>query len=300
MKIMYCIRGLFNSGGMERILIDKMNYLSRFSKYKIYVVTTDQKERAFFFQIDKKIKHIDLKINYSDDFNKNFIKRIPIYIQKQKEHKEKMESLIKELKPDILISLGDDERSFIYKFKYKKIKIIREHHFNKKYMLQEKQKNFLYFLKSYYMYLKEIFLVNKYDEFIVLTEEDKKQWKNKKVKVIPNFISSFPKEISSCENKKIISVGRLEYQKGYDILIDIWKKIEEKYPDWILEIYGNGTEKEKLQEKINNLGLEKSFLLKGVTENIKEKYLASSIYVMSSRYEGMPMVLLEAMAYCIF
>lgn len=297
MKIMYCIRGLFNSGGMERILIDKMNYLSRFSKYKIYVVTTDQKERAFFFQIDKKIKHIDLKINYSDDFNKNFIKRIPIYIQKQKEHKEKMESLIKELKPDILISLGDDERSFIYKFKYKKIKIIREHHFNKKYMLQEKQKNFLYFLKSYYMYLKEIFLVNKYDEFIVLTEEDKKQWKNKKVKVIPNFISSFPKEISSCENKKIISVGRLEYQKGYDILIDIWKKIEEKYPDWILEIYGNGTEKEKLQEKINNLGLEKSFLLKGVTENIKEKYLASSIYVMSSRYEGMPMVLLEAMAH---
>ncbi len=64
-----------------------------------------------------------------------------------------------------------------------------------------------------------------------------------------------------------------------------------------MEIYGNGTEKEKLQEKINNLGLEKSFLLKGVTENIKEKYLASSIYVMSSRYEGMPMVLLEAMAH---
>lgn len=164
-------------------------------------------------------------------------------------------------------------------------------------MLQEKQKNFLYFLKSYYMYLKEIFLVNKYDEFIVLTEEDKKQWKNKKVKVIPNFISSFPKEISSCENKKIISVGRLEYQKGYDILIDVWKKIEEKYPDWILEVYGNGPEKEKLQRKINSLGLEKSFLLKGVTKNIKEKYLASSIYVMSSRYEGMPMVLLEAMAH---
>ncbi len=97
MKIMYCIRGLFNSGGMERILIEK--------------------------------------INYSNNFNKNFIKIITIYIQKQKEHKEKMESLIKELKPDILISLGDDERSFIYKFKYKKIKIIREHLFQKKYLV---------------------------------------------------------------------------------------------------------------------------------------------------------------------
>ena len=70
-----------------------------------------------------------------------------------------------------------------------------------------------------------------------------------------------------------------------------------KSPDWILEIYGNGSERENLQNKINKLRLEKSFLLKGAEKNIQEKYLESSIYVMSSRFEGMPMVLLEAMTY---
>lgn len=297
MKIIYCVRSLFFSGGVERIITNKMNYLSEVYGYEIYVVTTDQRQKEVFFSLNKKIKHFDLEINYSDDFNKNFFKRIPIYIQKQKEHKEKLEKTVKKIKPDILISLGYEEKYFLYKLKNKNIKVIREYHLNKNYMLLGKQKNFLYSLKSYYVYLKEIFLVNKYDEVIVLTEEDKQQWKNKKIKVIPNFINSIPQKISKCENKKVISVGRLDYQKGYDVLINIWKIISKKYPDWILEIYGEGPEKEKLQEKINRLGLEKTLLLKGINNNIQEKYLESSIYVMSSRYEGMPMVLLEAMSY---
>ena len=69
-----------------------------------------------------------------------------------------------------------------------------------------------------------------------------------------------------------------------------------KYPDWSLEIYGEGPERENLQNKINKLDLGKSFLLKGVEKNIVNKYLESSFYVMSSRFEGMPMVLLEAMS----
>ncbi len=296
MKLLYCIRGLYNSGGMERILTDKLNYLIQNYNYEIYAITTDQKEKNIFFPLNKKIKHIDLEINYLDDINKNFFKRILIYIQKQKEHEKKLKNIINEIKPEILISLGDEDRTFIYKFKNKNIKIVREHHFNKKHLLQNEARNFIYKLKAYYMYFKDIYLVDKYDEFIVLTEEDKENWHNKKIKSIPNFINNIPEKSSNCENKKIISVGRLEYQKGYDILIDVWNIISKKYPDWILEIYGEGIERESLQNKINKLGLEKSFILKGAVKNIQDKYLESSIYVMSSRYEGMPMVLLETMA----
>lgn len=296
MKLLYCIRGLYNSGGMERILTDKLNYLSQNYNYEIYVITTDQKEKNIFFPLNKEIKHIDLGINYLDDINKNFFKRILVYIQKQKEHEKKLKNIINEIKPEILISLGDEDRNFIYKFKNKNLKIIREIHFNKDYMLQSKSKNFLYTLKNFYMDFKVKQSVNKYDEFIVLTKEDKESWKNKKIKVIPNFINFIPEESSNCENKKIISVGRLEYEKGYDILIDVWNIISKKYPDWILEIYGEGSEREKLQNKIDKLGLEKSFLLKGAVKNIQEKYLESSIYVMSSRFEGFGMVLVEAMA----
>ena len=297
MKLLYCIRGLYNSGGMERILTDKLNYLSQNYNYEIYVITTDQKEKNIFFPLNKEIKHIDLGINYLDDINKNFFKRILVYIQKQKEHEKKLKNIINEIKPEILISLGDEDRNFIYKFKNKNIKIVREHHFNKKHLLQNEARNFIYKLKAYYMHFKDIYLVDKYDEFIVLTEEDKENWHNKKIKSIPNFINFIPEKSSNCENKKIISVGRLEYQKGYDILINVWNIISKKYPNWILEIYGEGIERESLQNKINKLGLEKSFILKGAVKNIQDKYLESSIYVMSSRYEGMPMVLLESMAY---
>ena len=297
MKIVYCINGLYNSGGMERILTEKANYLLENYNYDISIITTDQKSKENFYKLNKKINCINLDINYIDDLKKSFFKRVFGYINKQKKHEEKLKKVINNLNTDILISLGCEDRNFLYKLKTKNIKVIREYHFNKKYMLQDKKKNFLYVLKGYYRYIKERILINKYDEVIVLTKEDKKQWNNKKVKVIPNFINYIPKEVSSCENKKIISVGRLEYQKGYDILIDIWNIVSKKYPDWILEIYGEGPEREKLQNKVNKLGLEKSFLLKGAIKNIQDKYLESSIYVMSSRYEGMPMVLLEAMAY---
>ena len=296
MKLLYCIKGLYNSGGMERVLTDKINYLSQNYNHEIYVVTTEQKGRNIFFPLNKEIKHINLGINYLDDINKNFFKRILIYIKKQKEHEKKLKEIVEKIKPDILISLGDEDRNFIYKFKNKKRKIVREHHFNKNYILQNKTSNLLYKLKAYYMYFKDAYLANKYDEFIVLTEEDKEQWNNVNVKVISNFLNNIPEKVSECNSKKIISVGRLEYQKGYDILIDVWNIISKKYPDWILEVYGEGSERESLQNKVDKLGLEKSFLLKGAVKNIQDKYLESSVYIMSSRYEGFGMVLVEAMA----
>lgn len=297
MKLMYCIRGLFNSGGMERIITQKMNYLNEKYGYEIYVVTTEQGNKEKFFYLNQEIKHIDLGINYLNDSKKNFFKRIPIFLYKQKKHQKKLKKILNEVKPDILLSLGDEDRNFLYKLKNFKIKIVKEQHFNKDYMLySEQNKNILYKLKSHYDNWKQEKSVKKYDEFIVLTNEDKIEWNNEKIKVIPNFINDIPKKISNCENKKIISVGRLEHQKGYDILINIWNIISKKYPDWILEIYGEGSERENLQNKINKLGLEKSFILKGAVKNIQDKYLESSIYVMSSRYEGFGMVLVEAMA----
>ena len=175
--------------------------------------------------------------------------------------------------------------------------MIREYHFNKGHRLHRKEYNFITKLKNILVTKYEEYVLKKYDKIIVLTNEDKEKWNEKySIEVIYNPLTFFPQNISNLKNKKIISVGRLEEQKGYDILIDVWNIVSKKYPDWILEIYGEGSERENLQNKINKLGLEKSFLLKGATKDIQDKYLESSIYVMSSRYEGMPMVLLEAMA----
>ena len=118
------------------------------------------------------------------------------------------------------------ERFVVYKIDYQCKKIL-EHHFSKKVFTGEIGfKNiFIEKLKVVYRNYREKRLINKYDKFLVLTEEDKKDWNDERIKVIPNPLPFYPEEVSKCESKKIISVGRLDEQKGYDILIDVWNII---------------------------------------------------------------------------
>ncbi len=294
MKLVFCLNSLYHVGGSERVWIERLNYLSENTDYQLYLITTDQDKRKNFYEVNSKINLIDLDINYYKDKELNFIKRIFQFKKKQKKHLKKLEKTLNDIQPDIVIGHGTEEKWLLPYFKGK-YKIVLEHHLEKNF-LKKSARNMLYKLKADYFVYKEKKLINIYDEFLVLTEQDKKQWNNDKVKVIPNPLPFSPTEISNLKNKKIISIGRLEHQKGYDILIDVWDMISKKYPNWILEIYGEGTEREKLQNKINKLGLENSFLLKGVEKNIQSKYLESSIYVMSSRFEGFGMVLIEAMS----
>ena len=82
-------------------------------------------------------------------------------------------------------------------------------------------------------------MVQKYDRFVVLTEEDKQAWGNlRNIAVIPNALSAFPVETASLEEKRVLSVGRLSYQKGFDRLIDAWKIVNSFFPDWQLHIRG--------------------------------------------------------------
>lgn len=293
MKIFYCFNNLSTFGGVERVILNRCNYLVENFNYDIILITTDQKNKKFSFDINNKIKHIDLDINYSNSYNKFFIFRYIECIFKVFLHKKKLKKVIKKEKPNIITGISSAERFILPLLKKDNFFIIKESHDAKNAILLKKNKdNYI----RYVIYKIMEKLDAKYDKIIILTEEDRKNWKLPNVEVIPNPITFYPNKFSSCENKKIISIGRLVEQKGYDILIDIWNIISKKYPDWIIEIYGEGPEKKFLKSKIKKLGLEKSFLLKGIEKKIQDKYLDSSIYVMSSRHEGMPMVLLEAMA----
>lgn len=300
MKILYCINSLKNPGGMERVLINKANYFVKNYNYDISILTTNQNNQKIFYKnINTKIKFYDLGINYDLDYNKSFFNRIIPFLKKQYIHREKLKKFLYNNKFDVVISLGCEETFFLPVIKDGSKKI-REVHFNKEYrkiLVKSFNKSFMYKIKAYFDTWREEKLINKYDEFVVLTNEDKELWNNKKVRVIPNSLTFKSEKISNLGNKKIISVGRLDGQKGYDLLIKIWKKVIKKSPDWILEIYGEGADRKKLEKQIKENNLENSLSLKGTINNIQDKYLESSIYVMSSRYEGMPMVLLEAMSY---
>lgn len=147
------------------------------------------------------------------------------------------------------------------------------------------------------MWMKQmIHKVRQLDRFVVLCEEDKSQYPElNNVTVISNPLSFFPSQASDCNSNKIIAVGRYEPQKGFDLLLQAWAIIHKDHPEYILNIYGAGdsTPYKKLAAELN---LGDSCQINGPTEHIIEKYLESSIFVLSSRYEGFGQVLTEAMA----
>lgn len=133
---------------------------------------------------------------------------------------------------------------------------------------------------------------------VVLTEKDRQSFLRhiSNVWTIPNPVVLSERHHAVLQNKKIISVGRLEYQKGYDTLISAFNNVHKLFPEWILEIYGEGTLKESLQKQIDENGLTEVFLLKGTTDKVYERMRDASFFVMSSRFEGFGMVLVEAMS----
>lgn len=282
MKIFYCLNSLKIRGGLERVLCQKINYMVEKFGYDITLILTDQEENPYSYSLNSKINIINLKINYFENCDKKYIFRHFFNIKRYIKHLVKLKNIINKEKPDILVSLGYEEHILIPFLKKKDLLLIREFHIGK-------QKRFFLF-NSF-----NKFFEKKLDIKIVLTNEDKANRKSNCI-VINNPLPFDSKEVSTCKNKKIISIGRLDEQKGFDILIDVWRKVNEKHPDWILEIYGEGSLRKELQDKIDSLNLTDTLTLKGNEKNIQLKYLESSIYVMSSRYEGMPMVLLEAMS----
>ncbi len=298
MKIMYCVNSTFNSGGMERILMYKANYLADVLGYDVYIVTTDQQNRSNFFEFSDKIKFIDFGIDYDAEKNKNLFVRLLLQEFKKRRHKKCLDSLLNRVHPDICISMFCREMDFLTKIRDGSRKIL-EFHFSKNIKLIEAQNKIIYFAQKLRL-ISWKRAIRKYDAFVVLTQEDKEAWGNMdNIRVIPNFLTVYPTEQAALTAKRVISVGRLSYQKGFDYLIRIWNLVHQKYPDWQLCVFGNGAEQEqkKLDEMIRDYGLEKTISLNPATSHIGDEYLKSSVYAMTSRFEGLPMVLLEVMSY---
>lgn len=292
MRIVYTILGTFNSGGMERVLANKANYLAA-RGYDVTIVTTDQRNRKPFFELDSSIKLYDLDINYTDDLNKGIVSRGISYINKQKKHKKNLKDLLFSIKPDINISMFDNDASFITDIDDGSKKVL-EIHFSRFKRLQYGRKG-VWKLIDANRNKADLKTVKKFDRFIVLTEEDKGYWGDlPNIQVIPNA-NSFESDIPApLINKSVLAIGRFDYQKGFDDLIKIWGFVRRVKPDWKLNVYGHGPLEEEFKSLITTLHLTDSVFLHAPTKDIKAVYRNHSILAMTSRYEGLPMVLLEA------
>ena len=151
-------------------------------------------------------------------------------------------------------------------------------------------------VKAHLKTWKRIFHVRKYDKLVVISKADLKNWRRytSKAQLIYNPVTIECTHVADSKAKAVISVGRLDYQKGFDYLINVWSVVSRKHPDWHLDIYGDGPLRQQLQKLIDSQNLCTSVTLCGRTSAISEEYAEHSVYVMSSRAEGFPLVLLEA------
>lgn len=297
MRLIYCTHSLCNPGGMERVLVNKVTYLVERLHWDVSIVTTDQKGRPSFYPLPAGVRVTDLGINYSDDNVKSVTGKILGYLQKRRRHKRLLTSLLEREKPDIVVSLYPSESSFIPDIKDGSKKVL-ELHFCKYFRLQYGRKGLLGIIDKWRTHQDER-IVRKFDKFVVLTNEDKEYWGNlHNIEVIPNAAMNIGGHFSDVTNHRVIAVGRLDYQKGFDRLIQAWEYINKSglYSDWRLDIFGQGEWKEMLQEMVQAKNLSVSVHLNSPVKTIGEEYVNSSLLVMSSNYEGFPMVMIESMA----
>ena len=298
MKIFYIYTALITKGGADRVITEKANWLSEHG-HDVAVVTDTQMGCPPVFPLSSKVRLIDFAIDFNREYGHNFLVRTIIYFRLMRIYRKKMSDLLMSERPDIVISTLGRDISFLTKIKDGSKKIGEAHttkFFIRNFHLLEERNLLFKFLTKYFRWSMDR-QVGKLDALVVLTEEHRNDWtQDIPIYVIPNSLSFVPERASTCTNKKVIMVGRYNNSKGYDYLIPAWSLVHQKHPDWVLNVYGSGELRDQVIQWINDYQLEETIILHEPTDNIMEKYLESSICVLSSRYEGFSMVIAEAMS----
>ena len=298
LKIVYITPQLYTADGVARVLTMKANYFAEQYGYDIIIILTEGKGKPIFYQLSDKIKVINLDLNFEEIWHRPFMIKVLMYLRKQRKYRRALTDELMRLQPDITVSLLRREINFINDIKdgSKKIgemHVLRSHYRN----FEKNDTNAFKELFSKYWMNRLIGKLRRLERMIVLTEKDCQAWTElDNVEAIPNPLPLMPKITSSQTEKRIIAVGRYYQEKGFDLLLDAWSKIYQRYPEWRLEIFGDG-DKENYEAIRDKLGIPASnCILNGRTNEIEKEYLNSSIYVCSSRFEGFGMVIVEAMA----
>ena len=298
MKILYAVEGVNLPGGYDRIIIEKANYLAEHGLDVIITVASHALAKPYY-PVSDKVRLVDFNINFHQQYGHNLLYRTYLYFTLMRKYRRALKDLLYVERPDIVITTLGREIDFITEIQDGSVKI-GESHIAKNYVrnlhLME-QRGFFYRMIANYWRKKIDCKVKKLAVLVLLTQHDANSWEGlTKTVVIPNSLPFYPPHGSSCENKQVIFVGRLNEQKGLEYLIDTWAKVYRKHPDWLLHMYGDGEQKQLLSQMIKDTGLEHVIIVHQPTHTIMEKYLESSIFLLTSRFEGLPLVLIEALA----
>lgn len=292
MRILYVNDAWAIWGGLERVLIDKMNFLADYEGYDIFTFTHSQGTHSLPYPLSPKVVHRDLNIQLHHQYRYHGLKRL--YYRYKLEHLlvKRLQSGIKEIVPDIIVSPRIELVGYILRANHS-IPIVYESHSTCEWMASN-NKGLVWLIKQY-VFKRQ---VKKVQMIVALTEGDAAEWRkyNHHVSVIPNIVHLNHSGVySDCMAKSVIFVGRFSWQKDIGSLIKIWSLVHQSHPDWCLHIYGGyGEEQDAFYAKIKQM--DANIQVHESTPHIMEKYRENSIVLLTSVYETFGLVLPEAMS----
>lgn len=298
MKILYVYPELTIKGGADKVIVDKANYLAR-DGYDVTILTEAQMGREPSFPIDPAVKHIDMGLDFNRQYHQGFFRRAYTYLTLMRRYRRQFTAVIEAMRPDIIITALGRSIDFITDIKDGSVKVgeahcIKEH---LRSLHQMEQKGFFYRLAARRIKTATHRHVSQLDALVLLTQEDADSWKEvPNTYVIPNAVPFMPDRHSTLTSKEAMMVARYNNAKGLNYMVDAWHIVHQRHPDWRLHVYGSGELHDQVVRWIEEKKLTSVVILHKPVDQIMDKYLESSLCVMSSRYEAFPLVLLEAMA----
>lgn len=298
MKIAYVYSTMAHTGGTERMLTEKANYLADYYGYDVTIISCFQRpNEENHFKISMNVKQINLGIPYFLQYKYKYPKRLWVKWRLNRLLRNKINETTKQIAPNILIGVSRFKAHYISSSKCKAKKIIECHEVRYNTLYDEGvNRSFLsrVFMKIYgFIYFRDI--ERHADAVITLTEEDKLLWKRAKhIEVIPNFSTMAVSQYSNCSSKRVIAVGRLAWEKGFGRLVQIWSIVSSKHPDWRIDFYGEGSMYNTLIT-LTKIYKAKNVYFNSFTSNISQEYATSSICAVTSYFESFSLTILEAM-----
>lgn len=264
------------TGGTERATVLLANYLAD-QNLQVYILCKQGGTKSFY-NVSNKVTIEYLHANSNINIYKSYLKTIIRY-----------RNFLNRARPDYIIDIGVNLALETHPASFmKKTKVISWEHFNANVYHN-------YVINSISKWLASCFS----KRIVVLTDQDqevyRKKFSAKNVNVIPYPVAIDVKGNQYNENsKQVLTIGRYTNQKGLDYLLDAWKIVQSKHTDWRLKIVGEGDLHSALLAQCNLLGLNKSVDFVSPSPDVVQHFRQTSIYAMSSRYEGLPLVLIEA------
>ena len=269
-KIVYCTPALYSAGGVERIVSVKASYFAEKLGYDVTIIVTEGTGRTSFFPLSDKVKVVNFELDFEELWRASLLKKVYLYLKKQAKFKRLLRAELMHIRPDFTISMLRREVNFITHIqdgskKIGELHVNRENYRN----FEPNESNALKNLFGKMWMQSLIRNLKRMDRLVVLTEKSKAVWPElSNVVVIPDPLPFVVDKKSSLQFKRVISIGRYTYQKGYDMLLKAWAVVEKQHPDWSLAIYGMGDRK-PFEEQIYTLGLDKNRIqLNGPVDNV--------------------------------